>query len=717
MGTIPGGSDITTYDLPYTGDQISTALNTILTTDFENLAERAEGAATQASAAANAASGSANSASAAAATATNGADTATTKAGVATAAATAAAASAVSADADADRAEAAAASLDADRIAYIDGYYATLGAGVADNLAGRGDAVGAEFTFRTAGGEADIGTGRATLKMIRGKSLIFNQMAKAVASGNWSGSNASLSMTAGVGTFTASARGGMAYSVVSPALIVGRKYLVSCLVKLTTASAASNIYVQLQNQSVQLHPTATTSWQRCAAVVEITATASNQMQVRDYRTAGWDAISFAQPQVIDLTAMFGDGNEPTADEFLALYPGYYGANSGELLNMYADSIDTVGFNLLDVNGREAETDNNVIDANHRDWDAATYYVGQGFNNNYAADRVAAYSVAGGVVSVTAATNASSYGVAFPVRVIAGKDYFLQFTQTGSGAVRIYWYGADGLYLAATQASFSSYFAAPATAYWAVIYFTANGNSTASWSGINFNLSWSHWRDGEVEDYWHAVAELPTEDYFPDGMRSAGSVADELTATQAVQRVMAVDLGDLTWTRTAQGDDYIFVSSVVDGMADTSVVLCTKYLYNSAATVENGYIRSGAGDGTLVVRDDAYSTAEAFTAAVVGVVANVELETPVVTDIPGGLAMVYAVDDFGTEEAVAGDISAPLIAEIAYSMNAVDTLRRLPETYISKASFDAFCSALAAQLGVTITASWDDDAGHYTYTIS
>ena len=46
---------------------------------------------------------------------------------------------------------------------------------LAENLVGRGS-VPAEYTFRTAGGSADIGSGSALIKMLKGRTLVFNQL-------------------------------------------------------------------------------------------------------------------------------------------------------------------------------------------------------------------------------------------------------------------------------------------------------------------------------------------------------------------------------------------------------------------------------------------------------------------------------------------------------------------------------------------------------------
>jgi len=55
-----------------------------------------------------------------------------------------------------------------------------------------------------------------------------------------------------------------------------------------------------------------------------------------------------QRQCIDLTLMFGAGNEPTTvEEFEAIYNDYHDYNPGEIVNNATESIETIGFNQWD----------------------------------------------------------------------------------------------------------------------------------------------------------------------------------------------------------------------------------------------------------------------------------------------------------------------------------------------------------------------------------
>ena len=53
--------------------------------------------------------------------------------------------------------------------------------------------------------------------------------------------------------------------------------------------------------------------------------------------------------------------------------------------------------------------------------------------------------------------------------------------------------------------------------------------------ICIHYVWSGYRNGEFEEYWKRVLELPISTYFPNGMMSTETVRDELRADKAIQR--------------------------------------------------------------------------------------------------------------------------------------------------------------------------------------
>lgn len=70
-----------------------------------------------------------------------------------------------------------------------------------------------------------------------------------------------------------------------------------------------------------------------------------------YKDVTYDNVKL-QPQIFDLTQMFGAGNEPsTVEEFESMFPnGYYPYNEGELMSMSVNNVVEQGKNLFDCYG-------------------------------------------------------------------------------------------------------------------------------------------------------------------------------------------------------------------------------------------------------------------------------------------------------------------------------------------------------------------------------
>ena len=67
-----------------------------------------------------------------------------------------------------------------------------------------------------------------------------------------------------------------------------------------------------------------------------------------------DAVgcSVSNLNIVDLTKMFGAGNEPTAEEFLQMFPeDYYEYNAGELKSAPINNLNIIGTNFIDISKR------------------------------------------------------------------------------------------------------------------------------------------------------------------------------------------------------------------------------------------------------------------------------------------------------------------------------------------------------------------------------
>lgn len=158
--------------------------------------------------------------------------------------------------------------------------------------------------------------------------------------------------------------------------------------------------------------------------------------------------------------------------------------------------------------------------------------------------------------------------------------------------------------------------------------TRDGYIYAEGENININLSWSTeygYMNGTYQPYKPFERDLSwVARYFPNGMRSAGSVRDEVRFNSTTQKWEAVqNVGSRAYT---SGDES-----------------------NSAV----------ATDGTTT---------------------NYALTTPAVTEIEDMPNMDFDVSDYGTEDLIAqeGKASAPIVADIAYAPNALSTLKQVPD---------------------------------------
>ena len=98
-----------------------------------------------------------------------------------------------------------------------------------------------------------------------------------------------------------------------------------------------------------------------------------------------------------------------------------------------------------------------------------------------------------------------------------------------------------------------------------------------------------------------------------------------------------------------------------------------------------------------------------------------LATPIETPIADALALSYDYEDFGTEELLPANPAVPLTApaklDVQYQLDFTRTVATLPKNYLSADSLDALLAMLGQQLGGTITRTWDDAHGRYSFAFT
>jgi hypothetical protein len=173
-----------------------------------------------------------------------------------------------------------------------------------------------------------------------------------------------------------------------------------------------------------------------------------------------------------------------------------------------------------------------------------------------------------------------------------------------------WYDANKNYVAGIL-NYDQVYTAPANA--AYVRLTIKTANSGNPDTFCINLHHTGYRDGEYEPYKEVTHLLPLSQITNgEPLRKAGSVYDEINETEYIRRVGV-----------------------------------------------RGYATGDKDDATLLT-DGRYT--------------NYPLEEPIVTPIEAPIDFNYYVEDFGTEEAILAENSAPFSADIIYQFNATDQVR-------------------------------------------
>lgn len=136
----------------------------------------------------------------------------------------------------------------------------------------------------------------------------------------WFVNNATLSVSGNVGSVTISGTDGNIAQRITP--IVGHKYLISADVKPSAASMQIRMIYNTAEWSVSAYLTGTTEWSRMSAVgVMDSGTTRDVFYIRGINGSSFQVKNV---NVIDLTSLFGAGNEPASvEDFRAMFPADY----------------------------------------------------------------------------------------------------------------------------------------------------------------------------------------------------------------------------------------------------------------------------------------------------------------------------------------------------------------------------------------------------------
>ena len=399
-------------------------------------------------------------------------------------------------------------------------------------------------------------------------------------------------------------------------------------------------------------------WYALSGIVEDEGSSPNH-DLRIYlRTAAMqvgDTVQVRNVRGIDLTLIYGAGNEPTTvAEFEADFQKWFGRpigaepyDAGSLIPFQATGIKSTGFNQHD-----------------EQWEA-------------------------GYIDVTTGQESSVAGYMRTVnynRCLPSTQYYLQYSTTKY--ILVFFYDSEKNYIG-YKAVRNSTVMSPDNACYFKLRSNNNGDMTTYNNDICINLS-NPTLNGTYVPYKATTVPIPvttltgkqsgsstSELIFPDGMKSAGSVKDEVYVedgkTYAVKRVGSVDLGSMTWVyvngETAASD--FFSANFPTGKTPKEGMNSVTPKYAPGAvgrTTTGNKILYLTGSNNVRIRDNSYTDATTFKATMSGVMLYYELATPIVYEVDNyTLPLYYPANGTGTEEIVSTATSAPADMDIEYRL--------------------------------------------------
>lgn len=550
---------------------------------------------------------------------------------------------------------------------------------LAKDLTGSIEATPEEFTFRTSAGTKSIRDESAVIRRIKGNTTVWSQSIPSPE--NWRAylsENLSASVNDGVYRATLlkdftdnTAPYRIGTRMTNPIVTNGHKYFVGGWIRTSLASTSNNFVLELRGGAYTMYP-AITSINTWTYVGRVFTNAQANENGGAYLRPSWyyvqqglagnwyEAKDFV---LIDLTDLYGAGNEPSGDsanatvqaesikQFKKLYPeSYYPYCEPEVRSMRATGIETIGANAFDkdsVVGGLINADGTVTS-----------------NDIYSVAKIEVVPYE----KYTLTNVANAVNTSFTYALYDSEDKFIS-----SGLI---------VNSVSKPVSVSGDVTMPISArYMRVVVHNDYLDSCC------VNLKHSGTLTAEEATYFKEVRMLPDiAKYFPDGMHGIGEVFDEINEENAVKRFGVVDLGTLTWSATGgtvagtkrwENKTLVGMVKPVESSALKANIKCNKYNDITANDTWNNVDGiSVSPQGYIQIYDTSLnaSSDDAFVASLQGVMLVYELAEPIVTPITEPLQLDYKVADFGTEKMLSNLPSSPFRADIVYQFNAADRIR-------------------------------------------
>ena len=494
-----------------------------------------------------------------------------------------------------------------------------------------------EFTYRQSPAEYD---GLANIDKIKGNTLVFNQL---VQNGNfvdtsiWS-SNAYISKSASnniMNVTNAVGQDGDYFTSQNIPMVIGHKYYFHAEGKQLDTNSEQSLLLIFYGQASDnyvLRCDSTQNWFKANIIFTCASNTYNSIRLRTQIANGTN--QFKNVSIVDLTQMFGEGNEPTSvSDFTDLFPlPYYDYNTGSLLSFNATEIKSIGFNQWD-----------------EEWEVGGLDVQSGipYTDN---SRI----------------RTKNFNPCF--------ENTVYYNSAPQQAIILFYDGNLG-YLGYVGANSRSTFTTNANAKYFKFYMATAYGTTYN-NDICINISDTA-KNGTYEPYIENTLPLPISTYFPTGMKSVGTVYDELTSSKAITRIGSVDLGTINWSaEVTSGTNKRFVSDGIKTLSkhpssssEKANIRCSMFetLSGNEVYTENTGVSMNTQGQISIYSPNYQGTGTEFKNAMNGVYLFYELATPTEQDIDINLTSPIWND--GTEQLLpintSTPVTTPIICDITY----------------------------------------------------
>ena len=402
----------------------------------------------------------------------------------------------------------------------------------ANDLTGVVEATPEMFTYRPSAGDKSVRDESAVIRRIKGHTSVWGQY---VRNGNFAegtrystGVNTTLSNNDD-GSINIVNKGsgsdGISQRFLSP-IPAKHKVLIVMDYK-RSSTAVSNIVFYLTKygsgiyDKSYIYSVSSDSRRVDSAILETTNETDMILVYPFIKGVAGEYVTMYSYMAIDLTAIFGAGNEPTTyKEFRQYYPdAYYPYCLPEVRAMRVTGVETIGFNQWDEQWENGSF-NTADGANISNNQIRCKNLIRIFPNTY-------YSLSIGD------KNLGIWAMFYDENL-----NILQPVNLNSSVSR------NCLYI--SPSGNRNVFLTPENASWMKFYTPSEYGSTTYKGDICINLSHSGVRNGEYKPYEKNTLLLPEiAKYFPDGMHAIGDVYDEINEEMAIQRcaVRAYEEGD------------------------------------------------------------------------------------------------------------------------------------------------------------------------------